>query len=147
MREIRRHIAADPADRAMRSARIWDQLVASVRGRVMLYESLPGEPDTVPWIEACRVEGHPVFTPEVDGPELRVQPGDLDPASLDVVVVPGLAFTADGHRLGQGGGHFDRFLSRLRADCLTVGVCFREQLVAELPTEPHDVHVHRVVTD
>ena len=38
-------------------------------------------------------------------------PGDVDPATLDVVVVPGLAFTADGRRLGQGGGHFDRFLA------------------------------------
>jgi 5-formyltetrahydrofolate cyclo-ligase len=147
MREIRRRIAAEPADRAARSARIWDQLVGSVRGRVMLYESLPGEPDTAPWIEACRVEGHPVFVPEVDGPDLRVMPGDVDPASLDVVVVPGLAFTADGRRLGQGGGHFDRFLPRLRADCLTVGVCFREQLVTELPTGAHDVAVHLVVTD
>ena len=147
MRGVRRRIATDPADRAARSARIWDQIVASVRGRVMLYESLPGEPDTAPWIEACRADGHRVFVPEVDGPDLRVMPGDVDPASLDVVVVPGLAFTDDGHRLGQGGGHFDRFLSRLRADCLTVGVCFREQLVAELPTEAHDVRVRRVVTD
>jgi 5-formyltetrahydrofolate cyclo-ligase len=147
MRGVRRRIAADPADRAARSARIWDQIVVSVRGRVMLYESLPGEPDTGPWIEACRADGHPLFLPEVDGPDLRVMPGDADPASLDVVVVPGLAFTDDGHRLGQGGGHFDRFLPRLRAGCLTVGVCFREQLVAELPTEPHDVRVRRVVTD
>ena len=58
----------------------------------------------------------------------------LDPALLDVVVVPGLAFTADGRRLGQGGGHFDRFLLRLRPDCLRIGVAFREQLVDDLPT-------------
>jgi 5-formyltetrahydrofolate cyclo-ligase len=163
MREVRRRIAADPADRAVRSARIWARIVsmadlgadslesethrAQTVRRIMLYESLPGEPDTTEWSAWCRARGLTVFTPEVDGPDLRVQPGDVDPVSLDVVVVPGLAFTADGRRLGQGGGHFDRFLPRLRVDCLTVGVCFREQLVAELPTGVHDVAVHRVVTD
>ena len=65
--------------------------------------------------------------------QLRWCPATLDPGVLDVVVVPGLAFTPDGHRLGQGGGHFDRFLPRLAVRCLRVGVCFREQLVDELP--------------
>jgi 5-formyltetrahydrofolate cyclo-ligase len=163
MREVRRRIAADPADRAARSARIWARIVplldlgadglgsetqrAQTVRRIMLYESLPGEPDTTEWSAWCRVQGLAVFTPEADGPALRVQPGDVDPASLDVVVVPGLAYTAAGRRLGQGGGHFDRFLPRLRADCLTIGVCFREQLVADVPTAPHDAGVRLVVTD
>jgi 5-formyltetrahydrofolate cyclo-ligase len=62
-------------------------------------------------------------------------------------VVPGLAYAPDGRRLGQGGGHFDRFLPRLRPDCVTVGVCFHEQLVDDLPTSAHDARVDRVVTD
>jgi 5-formyltetrahydrofolate cyclo-ligase len=147
MREVRRRIAADPADRAARSARIWEQIDSMMHGRVMLFESLPSEPNTADWIAWCRARGIAVFTPEVDGPELRVMPGDVDPATLDVVVVPGLAFTADGHRLGQGGGHFDRFLVRLGPDCLTIGVCYHEQLVADLPMAEHDVHVALVVTD
>jgi 5-formyltetrahydrofolate cyclo-ligase len=88
-----------------------------------------------------------VFLPEVDGPDLRLRPGDADPATLDVAVVPGLGFALDGRRLGQGGGHFDRFLPRLRPACLTIGVCFAEQLLEDLPTERHDVRVHAVVTD
>jgi 5-formyltetrahydrofolate cyclo-ligase len=163
MREVRRRIAADPVDRAARSARIWARIVSSSdldadsrssatqraqnRRGVMLYDALPGEPDSGPWAEWCRARGIDVFIPEVDGPELRVMPGDVDASTLDVVVVPGLAFTTDGHRLGQGGGHFDRFLVRLGPHCLTIGVCFREQLVAELPMAPHDVLVDRVVTD
>jgi 5-formyltetrahydrofolate cyclo-ligase len=163
MREVRRRVAADPVDRAARSARIWARIVSSTdlgadsrrsatqrvqnRRRVMLYESLPGEPDTQLWGEWCRERGVEVFTPEVDGPELRVMPGDVDPATLDVVIVPGLAFTLDGHRLGQGGGHFDRFLVRLGPHCSTIGVCFHEQLVADLPMAEHDVHVALVVTD
>jgi 5-formyltetrahydrofolate cyclo-ligase len=76
-----------------------------------------------------------------------VVPGDVDPALLDIVVVPGLAFTRDGERLGQGGGHFDRFLTRVRGDCLRIGVAFQEQLVDRLPAERHDVAVDRVITD
>jgi 5-formyltetrahydrofolate cyclo-ligase len=151
MREVRRAIAADPADRLARSARIWDAVVAaaSIRSgrRVMLFEGLPTEPDTNGWFAWCQDHDVAVFAPAVDGPDLRVEPGDVDPAVLDVVVVPGLAFTPDGRRLGQGGGHYDRFLPRLRAGCLTVGAGFAEQLVDDLPTEPHDVRLDLVVTD
>ena len=155
MREVRRHIASDPADRLARSARIWARVVALAQldaaepgsRRVMLFESLPTEPDTTAWSTWCRQRGLAVFTPAVDGPDLRVEPGGLDPVELDVVVVPGLAFTADGRRLGQGGGHYDRFLPRLRDDCVTIGAAFVEQLVDDLPTESHDVHLTYVATD
>jgi 5-formyltetrahydrofolate cyclo-ligase len=166
MRVVRARIGADPADRAARSARIWARIVSlldlgadglengTVRAqiwkgpqRVMLYDALPGEPDSGPWLAWCRERGLEVFVPEVDGSRLRVMPGDVEPATLDLAVVPGLAFTADGRRLGQGGGHFDRFLPQLRPDCITIGVCFAEQLVDDLPTTPADVRVGLVVTD
>jgi 5-formyltetrahydrofolate cyclo-ligase len=159
LRAVRRTIAGDPVERSARSARIWAAIVPRLdlggrrlgsetrAARIMLFESLPGEPDTAEWAAWCRDRGWEVLHPEVDGPSLRVQPGDVDPGTLDVVVVPGLAFTPDGHRLGQGGGHYDRFLTRLRPGCLTIGVCFREQLVAELPVEAHDVPLTAVVTD
>jgi len=151
MRVIRAQIAADPADRAARSARIWAQVVALVEGMeprtVMLFEALPSEPDTSAWGDWFRHHRTEVLVPEVDGPELRVMPGDVDPTVLDLVIVPGLAFTTDGRRLGQGGGHFDRFLPRLRPECVTIGVGYAEQLVGDLPVEVHDVRVHHVVTD
>ena len=95
-----------------------------------------------------------VFTPvagEPDVTELMVHGGVLpehepDPASVDVVIVPGLAFTLRGDRLGQGGGWYDRFLAGLRPDAVAIGVGFREQLVDHLPVEPHDVRLHQVVT-
>lgn len=151
MREVRRTIAADPADRRARSRRIWDGIVAASsmtsRRAVMLYDALPTEPDTTDWFTWCRDHHVAAFAPEVHGPDLLVAPGDVDPCTLDVVVVPGLAFTADGRRLGQGGGHYDRFLTRLRPECLTVGAAYTEQLLDDLPTEPHDVRLDLVVTD
>jgi 5-formyltetrahydrofolate cyclo-ligase len=151
MRELRRAVAADPADRLARSARIWTRIVdvapIGPGRRVMLFESLPTEPETASWVAWCHDHDVEVFVPAVDGPDLRVEPGDVDPLTLDVVVVPGLAFTPDGRRLGQGGGHYDRFLARLRPSCVTVGAAYAEQLVEDLPTEAHDVRVDLVVVD
>jgi 5-formyltetrahydrofolate cyclo-ligase len=151
MRAVRRAIATDAADRAARSERIWSGIVAATAlappAQVMLFEGLPTEPDTTGWFAWCRAHDVATFAPAVDGPDLRIVPGDLDPTLLDVVVVPGLAFTRDGRRLGQGGGHYDRFLPRLRPECRTVGAAFAEQLLDDLPTEPHDVRLDLVVTD
>ena len=106
---------------------------------VMVFDSVPGEPVTKPFIEWCRAHGKTVHLPEDEPPP--------DPLTIDVVIVPGTAFTRDGHRLGQGGGWYDRFLLSVRADCVTIGVGYSVQLVDELPTEPHDVVLDHVVTD
>lgn len=156
MRDVRRRIAADPLDRARRSdliaARVIDALAARLGEapagrRLMVYEPLDGEPDLVDLTAWASASGIDVFVPAVDGPALRVEPGDADPSELDVVVVPGLAFTRQGHRLGQGGGHFDRFLPRLAPGCLRIGVAFHEQLVDSVPVEPHDVRLDVIITD
>jgi 5-formyltetrahydrofolate cyclo-ligase len=152
MRAVRRAIAGDVEDRQRRSAVIWANVLDAVGVdrvplEVMMFESLATEPDTSAWQQDAAVRGWGVRLPEVAGEALRVMPGDVDPGILDVVLVPGLAFTADGRRLGQGGGHYDRFLARLSPRCVTIGICFHEQLVDDLPIEPHDVLVRLVVTD
>jgi 5-formyltetrahydrofolate cyclo-ligase len=128
-------------DRAERSARIWacvEALPAARAARhVMVFDSIAGEPDTAPLVERWRSAGKLVEMPE----------DDPDPAALDLVVVPGLAFTRRGERLGQGGGWYDRFLPRLHPGCATVGVAFVEQIVDELPLSAHDVRVDLVITD
>lgn len=63
----------------------------------------------------------------------------------DVVLVPGLAFSRTGHRLGRGQGHFDRYLINYRG--LSVGVCFHFQLVEGLPLEQHDCPVDYLITE
>lgn len=70
-----------------------------------------------------------------------------DPSTLDVAVVPGVAFDAHGRRLGYGGGHFDRLLPRLRPATPVVGVAFSTHVVDELPAGGHDAPVHVVVTE
>ena len=139
MRAIRKALPDQPR----RSARIWAQVerlqAVEEATVVMAFTSVPGEPDTAPLIAWCRARGKTVLLPEDDPPP--------EPGAIDVVVVPGTAFTADGHRLGQGGGWYDRFLSGVRPDCLKIGVGFAPQLVESLPVEPHDIPLDLVITD
>lgn len=67
----------------------------------------------------------------------------------DVVLVPLLAFDGDGHRLGQGGGFYDRTLASLRrdGDVFAVGVAFAAQMVDAIPGEPHDQRLDVVITE
>lgn len=139
---------------------------AGARLTVLAFNGVGSEPDTTGLIALLRSGGHTVLLPRVQGEVIIAVPHHAgeplhtgaygipepygpaaDPASIDVVVVPGLAFTTDGRRLGQGGGYYDRFLALVRPDCVTCGVAFSEQIVADLPSEPHDRILSTVVTD
>jgi 5-formyltetrahydrofolate cyclo-ligase len=63
---------------------------------------------------------------------------------LDLVLVPGVAFDLRGHRLGRGKGFYDQLLESVRG--LKCGVAFDEQIVTEIPVEPHDVSVDCILT-
>lgn len=141
LRRTMRMLRNELSDRRERSVRIWEQVLAidgvATASNVLAFNAIPGEPDTMSFVERCRSAGRTVAFPE-DG---------VAPTWPDVVIVPGLAFSRDGHRLGQGGGWYDRFLAERRQDCVTIGVCFAPQLLDDLPTEAHDVIVDHVVTD
>ena len=68
------------------------------------------------------------------------------PEEVAVILVPGLAFTRDGIRLGRGMGFYDRFLNRY-PQALRLGVAFEEQLATNLPTDPWDVTLDALLTD
>lgn len=71
----------------------------------------------------------------------------LEPSAVDLFVVPGLAFDAQGGRLGYGGGYYDRLLAQARLGACIMGLAFDGQLVAQLPQEPFDVRMNIIVTE
>ena len=138
LRKWRRGLESAEIDR--RSSAICEALIMAVKSwtpsTVMVFDSVPGEPRLEIFREWLSERGIEIAVPE-DDPE---------PCNVDMVVVPGVAFTADGHRLGQGGGWYDRFLADVGDETVTIGVCFAEQVVSAVPQEPHDISVHRVIS-
>jgi 5-formyltetrahydrofolate cyclo-ligase len=69
------------------------------------------------------------------------------PESLDLALIPGVAFDVRGGRLGFGLGFYDRFLKRLPRDLPTIGLAFDFQVIPQLPIEAHDVLLTAIVTE
>ena len=65
---------------------------------------------------------------------------------VDVFLVPGVAFTASGKRLGRGGGYYDKLLSKY-PDTLKIGITFNERIMQDLPSESHDISMDYVFTN
>jgi 5-formyltetrahydrofolate cyclo-ligase len=68
-------------------------------------------------------------------------------AELDLVMVPGVAFTREGARMGHGKGYYDKLLEHVRPDAPLVALAFECQLFAEIPTQDHDVFMDKIVTE
>jgi 5-formyltetrahydrofolate cyclo-ligase len=78
------------------------------------------------------------------------EPGTSRPvhalANIDFLLVPGVAFTAEGARLGYGGGYYDRLMGALTPGVARIAAAFDLQVVAKLPESAHDQRVHAIVT-
>jgi 5-formyltetrahydrofolate cyclo-ligase len=169
--EIRKRLKMiSDAERAAASARIRERIFASdvwkKAGTIGLYVALASEPDLNALLES---PGKVFCLPRV-GEELmeyhRCDAGTslsagqwkiLEPVGedcplvpveeIDLLFIPGMAFTRAGERLGRGKGHFDRFLKRIHPRAVKVGVCFAVQIVEGLPVENHDHEVDWIVTE
>jgi 5-formyltetrahydrofolate cyclo-ligase len=75
--------------------------------------------------------------------EPRLDAAVFPASEIDLILVPGLAFDPQGHRLGRGKGYYDRFLPETRGK--TMGIC--SYLVPRVPVEAHDCKMDAVVTE
>jgi len=140
--------------------------VVGARG-ALAYCAMPEELDPAPLLLRLSQAGTRIAYPRACGPgALTLHWGDacelkpgycglLEPpagseeASLDeigLVLVPGVAFDEECHRLGMGGGFYDRLLATLPPTTLKLALAFDEQIVDAVPCEGHDVLVDAVVT-
>lgn len=69
---------------------------------------------------------------------------EIEPASIDLLIVPGLAYTRDGYRLGFGGGYYDRYLTNYTGE--TLSLAFNQQIIPQFDVEKHDLPVSKIIT-
>lgn len=73
---------------------------------------------------------------------------EAPPRGLDMVIVPSIAASTDGHRLGYGRGYYDRYLERRRGAATTVcAILFEKQVTKRIPADPHDARVDMIITE
>ena len=165
MRERRR--ALTPEERTAAAEIICEKLAAlNFHSPIAVYLASPQEIDLSPFIRGMLAVAK-VVAPRwngetyelavlkgLDGACLRKGPmGILEPAEAEIVspkevevwLVPGLAFTRDGKRLGYGGGWYDRLLAEAPKDSLKLGIAHVFQVVDDLPSESHDILLSEVV--
>lgn len=112
--------------------------------RVLLFSPFRMEPQIAALETAAGAGERELF---IIPPTLRNE-GELDlPFTPDLILVPGLAFTRANHRLGRGGGFYDRLLSGRGAAAWKLGVCFSIQFRNRIPQEEHDVMLDAVISD
>jgi 5-formyltetrahydrofolate cyclo-ligase len=165
--------AMTPQQKSAESAAICDRLckldLYQKAHVVMLFAPMSDEPLIEPVAQHALSRGKMVLLPRVNSFDkvmtaalVQSWPGDLerdpmgflaprfdaptyDPTSIHLIVVPGVAFSATGVRLGRGGGYYDRFLPQIPIH-RRVGVCYRCQRVETIPLLDHDEPVSEVVT-
>lgn len=71
----------------------------------------------------------------------------INPEEIDFVLVPGVAFDKKGNRIGFGAGYYDRFLSKVRKDCIKAGLAFHSQILDNIPAEEHDICMDFIISD
>jgi 5-formyltetrahydrofolate cyclo-ligase len=135
-------------ERHLRSVRICQRLPRLFCGKnsLGLFAPTLAEPDLDLLWDLGLLQDHLISYPSCKDGVLFFQsvPGQK-PEQLDLIVVPGLAFTADGSRLGRGAGFYDKFLSEIPGSTVKIGVCFEFQCLSEIPQESHDVKMDAVV--
>lgn len=136
---------------------------------IALYSAVHNETDTADILPDAFGSGKRVLFPVVCGQEMVLRRvtgfdclesgcfGILEPCATggdyaadeaDLIVVPGVAFDMDGHRIGFGKGFYDRFLDHPGRKAHLVGLCHDFQLIGEsIPAEGHDIRMEIIVTD
>ncbi|MFA5577582.1 MAG: 5-formyltetrahydrofolate cyclo-ligase [Tissierellaceae bacterium] len=71
----------------------------------------------------------------------------VEPSTIDLILVPGLAFAKNGYRVGYGGGYYDRFLSKIDKGVIKIGLAFDLQIVDQVPVDDFDIPVDLIITE
>ncbi len=170
--EIRHRIRAHKAllsdeDKSKAADSVFSQLenlaAFIMSNRILMYHSLPDELSTHSFIDKWHSRKQ-FYLPRVNGVNLDILPYDksslslgafhieepqgddvTDASSIELIIVPGVAFDQSGNRVGRGKGYYDRLLADTKA--LRVGIAYDFQMVDEIETDTFDIPVDIVITE
>lgn len=158
-RQIMARFFALPEYQAAAAVMLYLDVRAEVRTRHDLPTALAsGKKIVVPWcteaglLELFHLESldelatgmYKILEPKA---ELRLLPAKrVDVKELDLVMVPGVAFDRLGARMGHGKGYYDKLLEHARSDTPLVALAFECQFFPEIPVQPHDIYMDKIVT-
>ena len=118
------------------------------KGRTVVVPYCAGERLGLFRLEDMAELGPGAFGIEEPPPKLRVLPQkSVDPAQIDLAIVPGVAFDPQGGRIGQGKGYYDRFLQSIQSHAKFISPAYDCQIFPSIPTTPHDIPVDIIVTE
>lgn len=132
---------------------------------ILAYMPIRNEVDTVPIIRQCLEDGKNLYLPKVQGKEMIfykidsfddlhagafgiLEPKERNPIDRreGLMLVPGVAFSKGGFRIGYGGGYYDRYLEKDHG-FTTVGLLYELQLSDDISPDIHDIQLHYIVTE
>lgn len=159
-RAICEKFVALPAYAAAKTVMFYVDVRTEVRTRDYLTTALThGKKIVVPWcsdsgelelfwlksMEDLAIGMYKILEPKLELRKLADR--QVPVAQLDLIMVPGVAFTRDGARMGHGKGYYDKLLEHARADAPLVALAFECQLFPEIPTQSHDVFMDKIITE
>ncbi|MBI3599160.1 MAG: 5-formyltetrahydrofolate cyclo-ligase [Nitrospinae bacterium] len=126
-------------------------------GNILFYDAFEKEVQTEGMIKRALSMKKRVFLPVTDFNNLKLLISDISGGKesaeiasedeVEMVIVPGIAFSESGARIGFGMGFYDRFLSRLSPEVKTIGLAFDFQIVNEIPVCSHDFIINKIITE
>ncbi|MCW5206265.1 5-formyltetrahydrofolate cyclo-ligase [Desulfobulbus sp. F5] len=155
-------------------AQLTEHRLLTAAQHLFMYVHFRSEVETLPLIEHFLAVGKKVSVPltlrkesqllavRITDPVSQLKPGCfgileptqeqkkqavIDPATIDIALVPGSVFDRYGGRLGYGGGFYDRFLAQNAPQAYKIGLAYELQLVKEVPTEAHDQRMDMIITE
>ncbi len=163
--EIRKSIS----NKELKSNIIFNKIINTKEYRdahtIAMYKSLKSEVNTDKLIDYAIANNKVVLIPKVEKDNLvfykidkqtkliKSNFGVLEPVNsqiitkenIDLIIVPGVCFDQKGNRLGFGKGYYDRFLNDMKT--IKIGICYKEQLSDNIPTNNNDIKMDLIITD
>ncbi|AAK79064.1 5-formyltetrahydrofolate cyclo-ligase [Clostridium acetobutylicum] len=161
----------EPDLKSIKDNMIYNKVINSIQyksaNNIFVFVSYKSEVDTHNIIRTAIADGKKVFVPKVISKEKGMEAAEIrgffdleksaygilepkssnyiEPESIELLLVPGLAFDESGGRIGYGGGFYDRYMSLLDKSAVKVGICYDFQVIDKVIMNINDVPVDKII--